>query len=88
MKIAVCDDDIQCIAQVCALLEQWSQQKKIALTLYHFSDGDELLRAHQKHCMDLIILDIIMLISNTKEKAVKNHIDMNYLKNVFLELSV
>ena len=34
--------------------------KKIALTLYHFSDGDELLRAHQKHCMDLIILDIIM----------------------------
>lgn len=60
MKIAVCDDDIQCIAQVCALLEQWSQQKKIALTLYHFSDGDELLRAHQKHCMDLIILDIIM----------------------------
>ena len=47
MKIAVCDDDIQCIAQVCALLEQWSQQKKIALTLYHFSDGDELLRAHQ-----------------------------------------
>ena len=60
MKIAVCDDDIQCIAQVCALLEQWSQQKKIALTLYHFSDGDELLRAHQKRCMDLIILDIMM----------------------------
>ncbi len=60
MKIAVCDDDIQCIAQVCALLEQWSQQKKIALTLYHFSDGDELLRAPQKHCMDLLILDIIM----------------------------
>lgn len=60
MKIAVCDDDIQCIAKVCALLEQWAQQKKIALTLYHFSDGDELLRAHQKHCMDLIILDIMM----------------------------
>ena len=60
MKIAVCDDDIQCIAKVCALLEQWAQQQKIALTLYHFSDGDELLRARQKHCMDLIILDIMM----------------------------
>ena len=36
----------------------------------------------------IVILDIIMLISNTKEKAVKNHIDMNYLKNVFLELRV
>lgn len=36
----------------------------------------------------IVILDIIMLILNTKEKAVKNHIDMNYLKNVSLELSV
>ena len=54
MKIAVCDDDIQCIAQVCALLEQWSQQKKIALTLYHFSDGDELLRP-DPHLQQLLL---------------------------------
>ena len=75
MKIAVCDDDIQCIAQVCALLEQWSQQKKIALTLYHFSDGDELLRAHQKHCMDLIILDHtpIIFLTSSKEYAVDSY---------------
>ena len=33
-------------------------------------------------------IDIIMPISKTKEKAVRNHIDMNYLKNVYLGLSV
>lgn len=36
----------------------------------------------------IAILDIIMPISKTKEKAVRNHIDMNYLKNVYLGLSV
>lgn len=33
-------------------------------------------------------LDIIMPISKTKEKAVRNHIDMNFSKNVSLGLSV
>lgn len=36
----------------------------------------------------IVILGTIMLISSTKEKGVKNHTDMNFLKNVFLELSV
>lgn len=36
----------------------------------------------------IAILDIIMPISKTKEKAVRNHIDMNFLKNVYLGLSV
>ncbi len=36
----------------------------------------------------IVILDIIMPNSKTKEKAVRNHIDMNFSKNVSLGLSV
>lgn len=60
MKIAVCDDEKQFIDAVCSLLEQWAQSHNIGLTLYHFTDGDSLIAAHQNERMDLIILDVIM----------------------------
>ncbi len=60
MKIAICDDEIKFIDTVCPLLEQWAKEHDIKLTLYRFTNGDDLIDAHQSECMDLIILDVIM----------------------------
>lgn len=60
MKIAVCDDERQFIDAICPLLEQWAQSHNIRLTLYCFTDGDDLIATHKNKNMDLIILDVIM----------------------------
>ncbi|MBD5527409.1 MAG: response regulator transcription factor [Lachnospiraceae bacterium] len=60
MKIAICDDEMHFIDDLCPLLEQWAKERGIKLTLYRFTNGDDLIAAHQSKCMDLIFLDIIM----------------------------
>lgn len=60
MKIAICDDEMHFIDTLCPLLEQWAEERGIELTLYRFTNGDDLIAAHQSKCMDLIFLDIIM----------------------------
>ena len=60
MKIAICDDEMHFIDALCPLLEQWAKERGIKLTLYRFTNGDDLIAAHQSKCMDLIFLDIIM----------------------------
>lgn len=60
MKIAICDDEKKFIDALCPLLEQWAEKNAINLTLYHFTNGDDLIDAHRNNCMDLIILDVIM----------------------------
>lgn len=69
MKIAICDDERQFIDAVCPLLEQWGQNHNMKLTLYRFTNGDDLINAHQKECMDLIILDVIMPLLNGMDTA-------------------
>lgn len=69
MKIAVCDDEKQFIDAICPLLEKWAARKAIKLTLYRFTNGDDLIAAHQNNCMDLIILDIIMPLLNGMDTA-------------------
>ena len=64
MKIAICDDEVQFINTTVALLEKWASKHHVDVTLYRFSNGDDLIRAHHTHCMDLIILDIIMPLLN------------------------
>lgn len=64
MKIAVCDDEFQFIDALCPLLEQWAKNHSIPLTLYKFTNGDDLIAAHNDKCMDLIFLDVIMPLLN------------------------
>lgn len=64
MKIAICDDEICFIDALCTLLEQWAKERGIRLTVYRFTNGDDLVEAHQNEWMDLIILDVIMPLSN------------------------
>lgn len=64
VKIAICDDEIRFIDAICPLLEQWAKERGIKLTLYRFTNGDDLIKAHLNECMDLIILDVIMPLLN------------------------
>lgn len=69
MKIAVCDDEIFFIDEVCALLEEWGKERRIKLTLYRFTNGDDLIDAIRDECMDLILLDVIMPLLNGIDAA-------------------
>lgn len=75
MKIAVCDDETRFIDAICPLLEQWAEQHDIVLTLYRFTNGDDLIAAHWNECMDFIILDVIMPLLNGMDTAreIRNH---------------
>ena len=69
MKIAICDDEIQFVDAICPMLEQWAKEHEIKLTLHRFTNGDDLIAAHQSECMDLIILDVIMPLLNGIDAA-------------------
>ena len=60
MKIAICDDEVHFMDALCPLLEQWARERGIKLMIHRFTNGDDLIAAHQSECMDLIFLDIIM----------------------------
>lgn len=64
MKIAICDDEIQFKKDICFLLEKWARERNRELHIYQFDNGDDLLSAQQKECMDLIILDVVMPLVN------------------------
>lgn len=58
MKIAVCDDEKQFIEDVCPLLEAWAKKHEIHLSVFRFTDGDDLIDTHRKECMDLILFAV------------------------------
>lgn len=60
MKIAICDDEKQFIEAVCPLLEAWARQREVPLSLFQFTNGEDLIDSHKSECMDLIFLDMIM----------------------------
>lgn len=87
MKIAVCDDERQFIDAVCPLLEQWAEEHNIRLTLYTFTNGDDLINAHQSECMDLIILDVIMPLLSGIDTAKELRHDDSSVPIIFLTSS-
>lgn len=87
MKIAVCDDEIQFLDMVCEMLEDWAEQRKIRLSIHRFTNGDDLILAHQKHCMDLIILDIVMPLLNGLDTAKELRVNDRNVPLIFLTSS-
>ena len=69
MKIAICDDEAYFIDALCSLLEEWAKERGIKLMLYRFTNGDDLIAAHQSEYMDIIFLDIIMPLLNGIDTA-------------------
>ena len=69
MKIAICDDEIRFIQELRELLTQWAARNNLPLTLYQYTNGDDLLAALQTTSIDLIFLDIIMPLLNGIDTA-------------------
>lgn len=68
LRIALCDDQQDCLQQAAALLEHWPS-KPCELRWDSFSDGDSLLRAHAETPYDIIFLDVLMPLLNGIETA-------------------
>lgn len=84
MKIAVCDDEKKFIDELCPLLETWARQHDIPLSIFQFTNGDELIEAHRNQCMDLIFLDVIMPLLNGMDTARELRRDDTSVPIIFL----
>lgn len=69
MKIAICDDEIDFGQELRTLLTRWAVNNDLSLTLYQYTNGDDLLTALQTTSVDLIFLDIIMPLLNGIDTA-------------------
>lgn len=87
MKIAICDDELSYLDETERLLTQWADQRGIDVTLYRFTNGDDLIQAHQTYCMDLILLDIIMPLLNGMDTARELRHDHQSVPIIFLTSS-
>lgn len=87
MKIAICDDELSYLDKTEALIRQWADQRGIDVMLYRFTNGDDLIQAHQTYCMDLILLDIIMPLLNGMDTARELRHDHQSVPIIFLTSS-
>ena len=69
MNIAICDDEILFTRELSSLLTHWAEKNDFSLTLYPYSNGDDLLTALRTIPVDLIFLDIIMRLLNGIDTA-------------------
>ena len=63
LRIAVCDDNAQFLAEFKARIEAWDERPQDMLLLC-FENGDALIEVHQKAPFDIILLDIVMPLIN------------------------
>ena len=69
MRIAICDDEKIFLSKLIEQVKKWADERGIVIDIHAFSNGDDLLRAHDYESMDLIILDIIMPLLNGIDAA-------------------
>lgn len=87
MKIGICDDERCFIEGVRCLVEEWARKHNIFVSIYEFTNGDDLILEHQKSCMDLIILDVIMPLLNGIDTAKELRINDSKVPVIFLTSS-
>ena len=87
INIAVCDDTIQYMRQTVALLEQWSEEKDIAIKVDFFDNGDSLLNSLSHQPYDLIFLDIIMPMLSGIDTCAEIRKENRQTKIIFLSVS-
>lgn len=86
MKIAVCDDHENCIAQVRDLILEWAD-RPADLVVHFFDNGDDLLQSHAANGYDLILLDVVMPLFSGMETARELRQTDRDVKLVFLTSS-
>ena len=87
MRIAICDDEKLFLDKEYSLVEKWADERGLNIEIHAFSNGDDLLRAHNQECMDLIILDIIMPLLNGIDTARELRINDKNVPVIFLTSS-
>lgn len=69
LKIAICDDNPQCLGEAKQFIYDWSIHTNIPITIHTFRDGDSLLEHYEKEQLDIMFLDIVMPLLNGMEVA-------------------
>ena len=87
ITIAVCDDTVQFMQQTVDLLEQWSKEKKTAIKVDTFDNGDSLLNSLSHQAYDLIFLDIIMPMLSGIDTCAEIRKENRQTKIIFLSVS-
>ena len=71
MKIAVCDDDIAELNNICEILNNYFEEKKYDLYISKFGSSVELASIIQKEKFDIYILDIVMPVLSGMNLAIE-----------------
>lgn len=87
IRIAVCDDDADCLSTTAQMIEKWSTESGIPVEIYRFDNGDALLNKTAALCMDIIFLDIIMPLLDGIETARELRQNNKVAKIIFLTSS-
>ncbi len=69
MRIAICDDEKLFLDNTGTLVKKWAENNCLSVDVVTFTNGDDLLRAHETEFIDLIILDVIMPLLNGIDTA-------------------
>lgn len=87
IRIAVCDDEADCLNAAVQMIEAWSAESGIPAEIYRFDNGDELISKNAAIRMDIIILDIIMPLLNGIDTSKELRLNDKAVKLVFLTSS-
>jgi Response regulator of the LytR/AlgR family len=87
IRIAVCDDDSECLNNAVQMIEAWVAEQDISIELYRFDNGDELISKNAVVHMDIIFLDIIMPLLSGIDTAKELRENDKAVKIVFLTSS-
>ncbi len=69
IRLAVCDDDVQCLHGTKKMIEEWSEHHEIRIQIKCFDNGDSLIKSVAPAHFDIIFLDIMMPLLNGMDTA-------------------
>ncbi len=69
IRLAICDDEANCLASTRRMIHQWSESHGIPVQIRCFDNGDALLENIRSAKTDIILLDIIMPLLNGMDTA-------------------
>ena len=69
IRLAICDDEANCLASTRRMTEQWSVNCGIPVQINSFDNGDALLESIRCIRTDVILLDIMMPLLNGMDTA-------------------
>jgi len=87
LKIAVCDDDQQCLEGATQFIYSWSAHNNIPIEVLSFGNGDALLEYYKREHLDIVFLDIVMPLFNGMETAHELRKNDSAIKIIFFTSS-